>query len=382
MPSRGVRLSLRDSPLRMLLRSRLFRALQGIGALLVSGSAGYWLLGQLHYRGLLEPQLEEAWSLLDCVYMTVITVSTIGYGETLADLTQFPVVRMYTMSLILVGMLLVAYSVSSATAFFVNGDLHKLLSRRKTMKQISALSGHYIVCGCGVSGRVVVGELVATGRQVVVIDTRQSLEDEFAANQSVWVVDGDATEDETLLAAGVERAAGLAVALPNDKDNLFVVISARQLCPTIRIVSGASEHDVRDKLLRAGADGVVSGPFIGGLRLASELLRPEVVGFLDLMLRQDDGEVRFAQVDVRQEWVGKRLLDLKVAERTGLPVLAVTVRGTEKFVFNPAEDYVLAKGSVLVTMGETAAVSELERLVGEQDGATWIDEQGVTSGGA
>ncbi|MGE0711186.1 MAG: TrkA family potassium uptake protein [Planctomycetota bacterium] len=359
------------APLRTLLRSRLVAAFASVMLLLAFGSIGYWVLGRLHYAGVLTPKLASDWRVLDCVYMTVITVSTIGYGEVLPGLDQLPWVRLYTIGLVLIAMILVAYSVSSATAFLVNGDLQRLLLRQRTMREIGRLRGHYIVCGCGVTGRVIIDELTQLKHPVVVVDTDTERLDAVRELPGVLALHGDATHDEILLEAGIEHAGGLAAVLRDDKDNLFVIISVRQLNPAVRIVSQASATDVQQKLLRAGANASVASSHIGGLRLVSQLIRPAVVTFLDEMLRHKEGAVRFAEVVVGGDWAGKPLGHLRATERTGLPVLALRRPG-ETFVFNPGSKEPLARGAVLVTMGRVEAVHELERLVGDDGGASFV----------
>jgi voltage-gated potassium channel len=362
----------REQPLRSLLRNRLTGSFASVVLLLSIGSLGYWFLGRLHYAGVFEPEIPAAWDLLDCVYMTVITVSTIGYGEVF-PLNDLPLVRVYTICLVLSAMILVAFSVSSATAFLVNGDLQRLLLRQRTMREISRLRGHYIVCGCGVTGRVIIDELIALENRVVVVDTNPDRLDQVREKPGVLTIEGDATKDETLVDAGIEHAIGLAATLRDDKDNLFVIISVRQLNPSLRIVSQASATDVSLKLERAGADASVSSSFVGGLRLVSQLVRPSVVGFLDQMLRQDGGVVRFAEVEVGEDWVGKALSELRVQEQTGLPVLALNdPKAGGEYVFNPTGAEILSVGTILVTMGSVSAVRELEELVGDTDGASFI----------
>lgn len=341
-----------------------------MAGLLLAGSLGYWGLGRLYASGTLEPKLEAEWSFLDCVYMTVITVSTIGYGETLPlgagqQLGDFALVRVYTMLVILTGMLLVGYSVSSATAFFVEGDLARLWQRRRAMKDIMKLRGHYIVCGAGVTGLTVTSELAATGRDHVVIDTREDALDHARQLGAAFTLQGDATDDDMLERAGIAHAAGIAAALPDDKDNIFLIISARQLNPSIRIVTVATSSGLTTKLTRAGADSVVAGATIGGMRLASELFRPAVVSFLDLMLRGREVPVRFAQVEVRESWAGKTLSEVDIPGTTGLPVLAAREPDSDEFVFNPPGDYRLQAGTVLVTLGETEKVARLNELSGD-----------------
>lgn len=373
MSETGSRPALRtgvETPLRALLRSRLVTAFVSVALLVFLGSAGYWLLGRLHYAGVLKPLTDHPWDALDCLYMTVITVSTVGYGEVL-PIGNLPLVRLYTIGLVLISALLVAYSVSSATAFLVNGDLQRLLLRRRTMRDIARLRGHQIVCGCGVTGRVIIDELIALGMRVVVIDVEEERLDQVREIRGLLTIQGDATQDEILLEAGVEHASGLAAALRDDKDNLFVIISVRQLNPGIRIVSQASATGVQAKLLRAGADGAVASSYVGGLRLVSQLVRPAVVNFLDLMLRQRESPVRFAEVEIGPEWDGRTLGELSIERRVGLPVLALH-SGAETCVFNPGPEVSLIAGARLITMGPLERVNELERLVGDRDGAAYF----------
>lgn len=357
---------------RLFLDSRLWSSIKLIGSLLLVGSAGFYVLGRLHYVGVLTPHISVHWSMLDCVYMTVITVSTIGYGEVLplppgVSYHELHAVRAFTLILILTAMGLVGYSVSSATAFFVDGELKSLLSLRSAMKRIANMHGHYIICGCGVTGRVIADELLATGHEVVLIDGEERNLEDFEDQPHAVVISGDATEDEVLEQAGVARALGLAAALPADKDNLYLIITARQTNPGLRIISAASSKQVEQKLRRAGADGVVSSSMIGGLRIASELMRPAVVSFLDLMLRGRESPVRFAQVEVGPAFAGKSLREIQIHARTGLPVLAIREPGAEAFVFNPGDDHRLRDGATLVTMGETQRVQQLVSLIGDAD---------------
>lgn len=360
--------ALREPPLRSLLRSRLVTAFGSVASLLALGTAGYWFLGRLHHVGVLSPKMDHDWPILDCLYMTVITVSTVGFGEVI-PIEELPVVRLYTVFLVLFAMILVAYSVSSATAFLVNGDLQRLLLRQRTMREIGRLREHFIVCGCGVTGRVIIDELVALERRIVVLDVNEERLEEVRELPGVLTIHGDATRDEILIEAGIEHASGLAAALRDDKDNLFVIISVRQLNPKVRIVSAASEMEVQQKLQRAGANASVSSSYVGGLRLVSQLVRPAVVSFLDVMLYHQDGVVRFAEVEVGPQAVGKTLGELDVPGKIGLPVLALKRSRAGEFVFNPGNEETLAAGSVIVTMGLVERVRELEALVGDADGA-------------
>lgn len=355
--------------LRHIYRSRLGTSVRVLFLIMIGGAIGFWFLGGLHELGFIAPRLkpEEHWSFLDCLYMTTISITTAGYGETLmADgLKNFPDVRIFTMFVLLAGMIGGAYFVSSATAFFVEGDLKHVLERRKMLKTIGELRGHYIVCGAGSTGRHIAEEIAATGKDVVVIDDDpKNVAVLHEGKSKVNSLIGDATSDETLREAGIMHARGLAAVLANDKDNLFLTISARQLNPNLRIISKAIDLPTQTKLQRAGADGVVSPQFIGGLRIASELVRPAVVSFLDEMLRAKETPVRFAEVTIGTEHAGRTLSQLDVTGRTGLPVLAIKRPGGH-YVYNPAADVKLDPGTVIVTMGEIARVQKLEESLGD-----------------
>jgi len=352
---------------------RLGIATAAMAGVLVVSSSGFFALGQMHHSGVLEPRLEEPWTPFDCMYMTVVTVSTIGYTETLPlgaghTMEDFRDVRIYTMIVILLAMLVVGFSVSSATAFLIEGDLIQFWQRRRAVRDASRMQNHYIVCGGGVTGSVIIDELVETRHRVVVIekDAERAVELRQRYPEIVVMV-GDAMRDEVLVAAGLPRASGLAAALPGDRDNVFLIISARRKGRNgLRIVSLASDTDVREKLVAAGADGVVAASHIGGLRLASELFRPAVVSFLDLMLRGREGApVRFAELSLGRTWAGKTLAELDLRGTLGLPVLAMRTADTD-FVFNPDPETELVEGAVLVTMGDAERVEAAEELVREE----------------
>jgi voltage-gated potassium channel len=323
--------------------SRLQRLILPILAIFLIGVFGYHLI--------------EGWSLFDSLYMTVITLATIGYGEThvLSDAG-----RAFTIVLILAGLGVIGYSITELTAFLVEGEMRGLILRKRMDKKIAKLAQHYIVCGIGRTGRYVVEELAHTGRSLVVIDSdpakiRQSIESEILAIQ------GDATEDALLIEAGIERAAGLVAALPSDRDNLFVVISARGLNPKLRIIAKVEEISSKAKFLRAGADSIVSANFIGGLRIASELIRPATVNFLDTMLRREDRlRVEDVPVAANSSAVDRSLAELEVGTATGALVLSLK-RG-DNFLFNPHGDTRIEPLDTLVLMGTPAQVAEAKRL--------------------
>ena len=320
--------------------------------------AGCLAAGTLGYR------LIEGWPLFDALYMTVITVGTVGYGETHPLSTQG---RAFTMVLILGGIGLFTYGFSTIAAVVIEGDLSEAFRRRRMERKIKELSGHYVVCGAGHTGGVICAELKKTGRAFVVVDREQAAIDKLAERlgSEFLHVAGDGSEDEVLRRAGVERAAGVFAVLATDQDNAFVVLSAKGLNPKARVLACQKSLGVREKLMRSGADGVVDPEFIGGLRLASEMIRPVTVGFLDSMLREKGAHVRFDEVAVPAEsaLVGKEIAEVKGAQGGAPLLVAVIAAGSERYEINPPVGRLVAAGDRLVLIGETEAIAALRRRV-------------------
>jgi voltage-gated potassium channel len=300
----------------------------------------------------------EGWSFFDSFYMMTITLATVGYGET--HPLSFPG-RVFTIFLIFGGMGIILYGVTEMTAFIVEGEMTGLLRRRKLTNAIAKLSGHYILCGAGRTGMNVLDELLRTKRHVVVIDADPATVSKLLA-RGVLAVEGDATQDEVLKTAGIDRAHGLCTALTNERDNLFVVITARGLNPNMRIVASIQDVQSREKFLRSGAHSTIAAHFIGGLRMASELIRPDTVSFLDLMLR-DRSELRFEDVHVEphSHFVGKTVGDCGVLKDAGLLVCAL--RKSNGLVFNPPATTVVDGGDTFVVIGSPEQISHGVELI-------------------
>jgi voltage-gated potassium channel len=226
-------------------------------------------------------------------------------------------------------------------------------------RQIAKLKNHYILCGAGKSGQHVLDELQRTGRTCVVIE-KDPVKVKRLVGENIHVVEGEATEDQVLRSAGIERASGLVTSLPNDKDNLFVVITARGLNPSLRIVSKIEEITSRDKFLRSGADTAVAANFIGGMRMASELIRPLTVSFLDTMLR-GNSSLRVDEVTVKpaSKYVGVPIARCEPIEASGVILLALKNGLKDGYRFNPPQDTHLASGDTIIVVGDR---QQLERL--------------------
>lgn len=332
------------------LRERLLGVLALFFWCLMAGTAGYHVI--------------EGWSFFDALYMTVITLGTVGYGET-HPLSQPG--RVFTIFLIMGGIGLMTYGFSAITAVIVDGQLSNALRRRRMDKDIAKLSGHYVVCGAGHTGGVVCAELLKTQRPFVIVDRDLAALEKLMERlgREVPHVVGDSTEDDVLRRAGVERAAGVFAVLATDQDNAFVVLSAKGLNPRARILACQKSLGVREKLLRSGADGVVDPEFIGGLRLASEMIRPVTVGFLDSMLRNKDSHFRFDEISVPSDspLVGKPVGDVKGGEGGCPLVVAVIAAGTSDYELNPPVARPIRAGDRLVILGETDALGGLRKRV-------------------
>jgi voltage-gated potassium channel len=341
--------------------SELTRRLVGAGLALVTavlvGSVGFLLIGQ------------GRWSWFECLYMTVVSATTVGYGETLPGMEQVPAARVWAVAVILMGVGVFGFAASMLTAWVVESDLTLRFRNNRMRKTIETYEGHMIVCGVGSTGRHVVNEMVATRTPVVAVDVdRDKLEAvarELAPAEVPFVV-GDATDDFILEMAGIKRAKGLVTALPDDKDNLFVVVSAHGLNPAARIVSRGHDERVAEKLKKAGATSVVSPNLIGGMRLASEMLRPRVVEFLDEMLRDRDRNLRVEEVTVGHGCPAafKSIREARLRETTDALVLALRASGPRGFVYNPGPDAVLEPGTILVVLGTQDAVAKLREHLG------------------
>lgn len=299
-------------------------------------------------------------SWLDSLYMTVISLTTVGFGEAL-PIRGYPYMMVFTSLLLLCGIGVITYTFSLVTAFIVEQSVSEVIWRRRMKKRIDQLGNHYVVCGAGGTGLAAIQELHETGNDCVVIDANREILDKVAEEYDVCILVGDATDEEVLQRAGIERAAGVLANLASDQDNLFLVMTARQLNEKARIAAKVMNPKNSRKFYKVGATALASPQTIGGLRLASELLRPSVVSFLDLMLRDTDRTLRVEEVNVPvdSEFEGKSLKDLNFRNRFDLQVLAMRRPGESKFEYNPNPVEPLTGGTILIVQGDVARVREL-----------------------
>ncbi len=297
--------------------------------------------------------------------MTVITETAVGFSEVIPLSSSG---RTFTMFILAGGVTGLGIWFALITSLIVEMDLKDVLRRRRKMKELQSMSGHIIVCGAGRTGRQVMEELLSLGQDFVVVERDQRRIDWiFEQWPGVLVVSGDATIDVHLTEAGIDRAKGLLTCLSADTDNVFVCLSARDLHPALTIVARALEEETIDKLYRAGASHVVSPNVSGAIRMASMLMRPEVVSFLDVSTRSEGLDLRFEQASIGRAsgLVGKSLAEARIPAETGLLVIALRKQAAEShhFVFNPGADAQLDPGDEMIVLGLPEQIERLRSYV-------------------
>jgi len=301
----------------------------------------------------------EGWSAADAAFMTITTVTTVGYGE-VHPLT--PGGRLFTGALIITGVGYFAYVFATVTRMVVEGRLIELVGRRRLVKKLKAISDHYIICGFGRIGSVIANELAANGTPFVVIDNdpeRIAKADELGY---VYLT-GEATDEDSLEQARIRQARGLISALRSDADNVFIVLTARGLKPELFIISRAEEESARSKLLRAGADKVIMPYHIGARRMAHFLIRPAVADFMELAVHGRSLELQMEEVRIESGsvLVGQTLIDSAVRRRLDLLIVAIK-RASGEMVFNPRPHEVMNMGDTLIVLGSPDNLAELDRI--------------------
>ncbi|MEO8211056.1 MAG: NAD-binding protein [bacterium] len=315
---------------------RLIQTGIGMVVILIIGTAGYYLL------------TDQKNDLFNCFYMTVITITTIGYDE-IIDLSDYKSARVFTVFLAFAGIGLLTYFVSTVSAIIIEGHLRESYKKRKMEKELNKLEGHYIICGISNHSFHLIEELNDTGRKSVFVEIDGSVIHQVTKKfPSQFYVEGDATNDDVLIKAGVKKAKGLFAATNQDNLNLVISLSARRLNPEVKIVSLCVNHSNMDKIKMAGADIVVSANYIGGLRMVSEMVRPTVTTFLDEMMRDKNKNLRIEQVELNENLRGKVIGDLNVNSLKDTLLIALKTDGS--WIFKPEDKIEIKKGDALIVM--------------------------------
>lgn len=296
----------------------------------------------------------EGWDIVESLYATVVTISTVGYGDFSPRTKEG---MLFTVFVITVGVGTMLYTVGLVTEMMLEGRLKVIMGRGRLEKMMRKMSNHYIICGCGRIGRLICRELAAEKVDFVVIDndpeTIRRIEEEGYVYRQ-----GDATHDKILLDAGIKKAKGIVCVLPNDAENLYVILTAKELNPDIFILSRSEDEESERRLLRAGADRVMSPYTMGGIRMAMAVLRPAMLDFVEITTRRQSLELRMEEVSICGDsaYVGKSLEDSGIRQDYGLIVVAVK-KDSGKMIFNPLANYIIEKNDKLIALGEVENIN-------------------------
>ena len=298
---------------------------------------------------------------IDSLYMTIITMTTVGFGE-IHPLNDQE--KVFTIFLILISIVVYGYSVTALTEYLSNGKILQSLKTKKVQNKIKNLKNHTVVCGYGRNGKQAVAKLKNFNMPCVVVEKRKDLIEELEKD-NVLYVEGDATTDEALELATLENAKSLITALPSDADNLFVVLSARQLNHDMIIISRASNESSYSKLKIAGATNIIMPDKIGGEHMASLVVTPDIIEFVDKLTLSEDGSPNLEEIsinDLPKEFLNKTILDLDLRKRTGCTVIGFKT-ADDSYVINPEVETVLTPNSNLILLGKTTQIKKLHQIL-------------------
>lgn len=316
-----------------------------VAVLIAIGTVGYKLI------------LDLPW--FDCFYFTLITITTIGFGEP-DGMTEHA--RYFTAFLIITGVGTIGYALSVAARAVLEFELIATFGKRRMFKDINKLANHYIVCGAGRIGLRVILEIARRGHDFVVIEGNENTADKLLA-QGHLVLMGDATDDNVLRAAGIERARGLVCAVSSDPENLYITLTARDINKDLRIVSRANEESAVSRLLKAGADKVVSPAITGSNQMAQVLLKPAVADFMEMATMTEKLELEMEQIEIHKgsPFINRALKDTGI--RPNLDVMVIAIRRTDgQMIFNPSAETVIEEQDALVVIGSHTSLEALEKM--------------------
>ncbi len=334
------------NPIYFLLKSRIYTALFLLVALLLFGVLGFIVLAN--------------YTFVDAFYMTVITVTTVGFGEVYPLNTE---AKLFTVVLILTSVFVVGYALSVITEYILSKNNITELKQKKMQKQINTFSGHIIICGYGRNGKQAANKLLAHKKSFVIVEKNREITDKYASLHLPFVF-GNANEDEILERAGIHRASTLITALPDDADNLFVVLSARQINSKLQIISRASQETSYNKLKLAGANNVILPDRIGGDHMASLVVVPDLIEFIDNLSIVGKSDINIEEIQVEKLYdtsSTKTIKDLDLRNKTGCTVIGF--KGNDgAYVVNPEAETLLVSNSKIIVLGRPEQIQKLNSL--------------------
>lgn len=320
--------------------------LYAFALLLIVGVVGYMFLLKVDF--------------IDALYMTVITISTVGFGE-IGTTSSWS--ELFSIIMIFLGVGIAGYAFTTVVAMFVEGKVKDFWKGSKMEKKIASLDDHYIICGSGELAEVIINKFIDQNLNFVVItDKREDLDD--YSHHDILVVEGMSTEEEVLEHAGIDRAKGLVSTLDSEVDNIVTVLTARNLNKNIYIIANAITKSGSEKLMKVGANKTLSAVEISGKRMAYSMTKPNIISFLDVVTRIGDVELDLEEVVVKSGSYleNKNLIEAQIPNKTGLIVLAIKTIEDNKMIFNPPVNYTFRIGDVLIVLGREDQVDKLKHL--------------------
>lgn len=329
----------------MIITNKLRLALVILFAVMIAGTLGFYFI--------------EDWGFLDSFYTTITTITTVGYGDfTPRSATG----KIFTIVIIIFGVGTMLYSFSLITEIIIESRLRMILGRDKVQKKIDKMDNHYIICGCGRIGFLICRELAGEKIPFVVVDNNPEVIQKIQDEGFIYCK-GDATQDKTLIDAGIKRAKGIVCVLPTDAENLYVILTAKELNHEAYILSRSEEEESEHRLIRAGADRVMSPYTLGGSRMAMAILRPAMLDFIEITTRRQSLELRMEEIAICDNslLIGQSLEASGIRENYGLIIVAVK-KDSGKMIFNPLASYIIANGDRLIAMGEDKNVKHFAEV--------------------
>ncbi len=305
-------------------------------AIIVIGTTGYYIIGKSDY------------TVIDCLYMTIITITTIGFREVI-DITNNTGGKIFTIFIAVVGFGTFTYLMFNIAAYIVEGEIKETFKRRKMKKEIDKLQSHYIVCGSGRVGSNIIRELWESGKPLVAIERHKETIDALCEKYpGINYIEGNADIDEIMIKAGIKRAAGIFASTGDDNQNLVISLSAKSINPDIRVVARCLDNANYNKILKAGADAVISENYIAAVRMASEMVKPTVVSFVDTMLSEKESNLLVEEIVLNIKHDGKTLGELNINRFENTTLLAVL--DGDKWLYNPKSHHKITGNAKLVVI--------------------------------